>query len=1259
MERKWTPSQLSAIETRGKTLLVSASAGSGKTAALTERIIRALVNSANDADNGKRVTDISRMLVVTFTKAAASELRERISAALSKALAADPDNEYLRRQIILLPSAHISTIDSFYMDTVKSNFSSLGIPSAFRIGDQAELTVIYHDIMDEVIEFFFNMTDKEGLDFAKFADNFTNARTDASLKEKLLGIYSQLTQYPEGIELLKVFAKEYRDADGELFSCRCGNAIKLYVERLLTDYIEICEHAVNELSFDAALAKAYAPAFESDAIFYREWLDAFKNGEYTTVSSISKGFKFKSLGSSKKTEDIHLKDKYSALRRSMKSRINSAREMVNAFPEEIPYYLNATADICDILYEVLSEYEQKIFNEKMSRGIFDFSDITRFAFDLLIDKNGAPTDVARSISEQYDEIFIDEYQDTNAIQDAIFNAIANNNRFMVGDIKQSIYSFRGACPDIFAGYRKQFPPLSKCTGECASIFMSENFRCDENIIRLVNTISSYTFGLCSESIGFTSDDELIFSKLKPYDNYTSPRVKLVLTDPKKEISEQADGYGDGDGVDECAEVESGSEPLSREYVYIANEIADLIQNGTKADGQPIKPRDIAILVRTQAQIDSLTHVLRAYSISAVSPTNEDLFRTPDVLLMTALLSIIDNPTDDVALAAVLRSPIFDLSVDELIEIRRSGGSSRSLYEDTLSFAESEQRDTLTAKKCKVFIEWLDKYRLISESMPIDRLLRVIYRDPRCVFAAGSESLKRFYEHARRYESGSFRGLYNFLRYVDSIKDQMIFSSGEFVPDESAVTVMTIHKSKGLEFPVCFIAGLSHKFNLRDLNSELVFDRSTGIAMNISDSTGFALYKTPLRHGIKISKRASLMEEEMRVLYVAMTRARERLYLTASLPNLQKTLEYYDSSNDICDLDGEFNVSSYLPWILRALSRHLATNGADLCSVADGTSRYASDPNAMLEIIVPCDESTGCAGCAGCAEDAEAGLGSHTYGTSDKSPHIDTPVEALEADEELTKIFKKRFTFEYPYSHTVDIPAKMSVSRLSPEILDGLDEFDSPIGFGRRKETVLETNLFDLIDPHSVRKEPTPAEKGTATHLVFQFCDFEYLKSHGSNAELGRLLEKRYIPSSTLDIIRKNEIEIFARSELFERICNARCVYREQRFNLNFNASDFTSNAELRAILDQGHETLLVQGVIDIFFEDADGNLVLCDYKTDRITEKMLRSDTSYDDIRELMTQRHGEQLSYYRKAVKELYGRYPDEILIYLTQNGKTYNIEL
>lgn len=1244
MERKWTPSQSAAIETHGKTLLVSASAGSGKTAALTERIIRSLVRSADSSCDYEYKTDISRMLIVTFTKAAASELRERISAALSKALAAHPDSEYLRRQIIQLPSAHISTIDSFYMNTVRSHFSSLGIPSAFRIGDSAELTVIYHDIMDEIIEHFFNMTDKEGLDFAKFADNFTNARTDASLKEKLLKVYSQLTQYPEGIKLLKIFADEYRNADGDFFDCRCGKAVKRYIEGLLTDYIDICDRAVIELSWDETLAKAYAPAFAADAEFYRNWLQALQNGGYAAACGVAREFKFKSLVGSKKVTNKQLKEKYSTLRNSMKSRINSAREMLKAFPEEIPYYLNATADICDILYEVLSQYEQKVLSEKISRGIFDFSDITRFTFDLLIDKDGSPTDVARSISEQYDEIFIDEYQDTNAVQDAIFNAIARNNRFMVGDIKQSIYSFRGARPDIFAEYRKRFPVLSECKDDSASIFMSENFRCDENIVRFVNTVSSYTFGLCSESIGFTKEDDLIFSKLPPYDNYTSPRVKLVLADPGEDISDQedsTDGYIADEEASECADDQA---VLNKEYDYIAKEISHLIKVQTKADGQPIRPCDIAILVRTQAQINSVTEVLKARSISAVSPTNEDLFRTPEVLLMTALLKVIDNPTDDVALAGLLRSPVFDFSIDELIGIRKTGGAALSLYEDLVKLSELEDHNSDTVLKCRTFIEWLDKYRLIAESMPIDRLLRVIYRDPRCVFAGSSDSLTSFYDYARKYESGSFRGLYNFLRYIDSIKDQTASSSGEFVLDENSVTVMTIHKSKGLEFPVCFIAGVSHKFNFGDLNSDLVFDRSTGIAMNIADDTGFALYKTPLRFGINVNKRSALMEEEMRVLYVAMTRARERLYVTASVPHLQKTLDHYDSTNDIHDLDGEFNVTSYLPWILRAISRHLADHETDLSSLANGTSPYASDPEAMLEIVIPQDE---------------ADTVSDTLGGSKKSVAECLTVTDKDVGDALYEVFKKRFSFEYPHSHIVDIPAKMSVSKLSPEILDGLDSFDSPIGFGKRKEIILETNLFDSIDPRSVKKEPTPAEKGTATHLVFQFCDFEYLKSHGSSAEFGRLLEKRYIPSSTLDIIRKNEIEIFAHSELFERICNAKCVYREQRFNLNFNASDFTSNEELRYILDKSRETLLVQGVIDIFFEDADGRLVLCDYKTDRITEKMLRSPTSYEEICELMTQRHGEQLSYYRKAVKELFGRYPDEMIIYLTQNGRSYHINI
>lgn len=1250
-ERKWTASQLSAIETHGKTLLVSASAGSGKTAALTERIIRSLINTAVGTESCEYHADISRMLIVTFTKAAAAELKERISSALEKAIIKFPDNEYLRRQLIILPGAHISTIDSFYMDSVKTNFNILGIPSNFRIAEQSELGVTYSDVMDDIVEEYFN--NSTGIDFALLADNFTDYGNDAALSGILLKIYSELTQYPEGIDLLLTYAAEYENAGDNFFGCNSGRMIKEKIIPILNDFIKICDIADNQLQCDEVLYKAYSPAFSSDRAMYEALFDAIKEDNYAKARELLLNFSFGRFGRTTKASAIDIKEKFRGLRDSMKKRIKEIAVMLSSKPEDINFYLSSTANVCRLLHSVLSDYENRVKEEKMSRSIFDFSDITALMHRLVIDDAGNPTEAARNISARFDEIYIDEYQDTNYIQDEIFRAISTpTNRFMVGDIKQSIYSFRGARPDIFAAYRQDFPILgsdSAKSSENASVFMSENFRCDENIIRFINEVCAPIFRYYGNALSYSDQDDLIFAKQKPYENYVSPKVKLVLIDSsarkETEDDEKASNDSDVDTGTSSSENEAQDTTGDFEYRYIANEIIGLLKNGKKEDGTKIKPDDIAILVRTHSQIERLTAILEEYSLKSVSPASEDIFATPEVLLLTSLLSVIDNPTNDIPLASLLRSPVFDFSLDELIIIRNSGEARESLYENIVSFVSKNQIDEnhVLRKKCNEFLEWLEKYRYISCSLTVDRLLRLILRDERCLFAGNSESVSEFYNYARQYESGSFKGLYNFIKYVDSIKTMSVNGNDEFAPDENAVTIMSIHKSKGLEFPVCFVAGMSKSFNFRDMTQDYAFEHSTGFAVNISDSTGFARYQTPLRFGINIAKKRLMMQEEMRVLYVAMTRARERLYLTATVKDPRNIVDYYDGIADITDADSSFYVKNYLQWILGALAGSLNAKGESLNSVICTPS--AEDPFELL-------------------------IFDHRECVSDSLDNVPISAKAAEKDDEncespcsdkktkvsdkLTELFKKRFSFNYKYDYMTYFPTKLSISKLTPEILDDVDRCQSPLEYGKESKLTLITETPLTLENKDI---PTPTEKGIATHLIFQFCDFNNIRKNGFEKELDRLIGSNYIPMSTVRIAYHSELKLFESSELFSEIYRASKVYREQRFNLRFKASDFTADPVLKQQLDSTNESLLVQGVIDIFFENADGKLILCDYKTDRIPKEMLKDDCVDEKIRELMSERHGKQLEYYKAAIKEMCGKYPDLTLVYCTQTGKTYEI--
>lgn len=1241
MSRNWTPDQLSAINTHGKTILVSAAAGSGKTAALTERIIRSLINSANDYDNSNKA-DISRLLVVTFTKAAASELKERISKALYNALAVDPHNTYLQNQLSKLSGASICTIDAFYVNTVKKYFNVLNIPSSFRIADTTELTVLCNDIMDEVIEEFYNNNDNGA--FATLADSLTRLKSDATLNAIFQSIYEDLANYPEGIELLKAFISDLQqccvDNIGNriLSDSKFGKYIIDNVSSILKELIDRTQRMLDEMSHDEVIYKGYSKSFNDDLNYYNRLLELLLTHDYNEIHSLTVSFKRIAIGRVTKAENKVLQEKCKQTRGSLNEQYEKIVPLFRACEDELLLTFKATVSTCEVLYELLSEYNSRLIEEKVQRGMFSFSDISKLMLKLVRNSDGSATEIAHEIAERYDEIYIDEFQDTNSVQDAIFTAIStSHNRFMVGDIKQSIYAFRGSEPHIFQGYRNLFPKLNQSEGQNSdyvSIFMSDNFRCDENIVRFVNTICSYIFTLCKETLNYTEDDDLKFSKAKPYANYISPKTTVAIIETKPDPDDLDEDEEELENLDNLI---SKDTPLEKECIYIVNEIRRLISSEKLANGQPIKPGDIAILVRTKKQVAMVNNVLARYDISSVSPTEVELFRTPEVLLMTSFISVIDNPTNDIHLTSVLCSPIFKLTLDDILLIRKREDCALSLYENAMNFYEGDASvDCINQpliEKLGEFFKVIDKYRIFAQSLSIDKLLRLIYRDPLFAFIARSKSLSDFYEYARKFESGSFKGLYNFVRYVETVKDKSV-GGGEFAQSPESVTVMNFHKSKGLEFPVCFVAGTSTRLNFDSLHQNYVFDRELGIGLHITDESLFAQYNTLARKTIVLKKHMDMMQEEMRILYVALTRARERLYVTCSTPNAIKLLSV---AQENFPEKGEYNathIQKYSEWIIDALCGYALSKNTELTSLLNDESKCD-----FMKIISVKVKNLYKVQSTGIAEE-----GKKTVSPSKEGNII--PV-----DKKVKEQLVDRFNFEYPYSHMTSIPAKLSVSRLSPDVLDGFDDFEAPTHFGER------TNMDFLFDIDKCLGESTPssADKGIATHLVFQFCDFNNLLVNGVDNELSRLVDKGFIPASTLDLIRNDEILRFTTSELFERICNAERIYREQRFNLFFDAAEFISDPNLMQKMKMNEEKILVQGVIDIFFYDQNGRLILCDYKTDRIDREIANDDNK---VRQLMKDRHGEQLKYYRRAIQLLCGRYPDETMIYLTQLGRHYVID-
>lgn len=1203
MSRTWTPAQSAAMSTRNKTLLVSAAAGSGKTATLTERIIRGITDPSFPAD-------ISSMLIVTFTRAAAEELKTRIFKALGEALAKDPENKRLTAQLIKLGSARISTIDSFYLELIRANFSDLGLSPSFRIADPTELEILSKAIMEDTIEYCYETDDQ----FPAFAECFTGTRSADALSDVLLSLFQRISTIPEGVSFLKQRAESLlseAETGADFFATEFGKVIKAQTEDAARHGLALFEEAIDSVRGDEKAAKAMLESLIYDRDFCESLLLALSSPEdaYLNTKKHLESFepvRLKPLKAEFATDEVlYIKEARSSFHKELKKQTQGS---FSKSPEVICHAMRDTALYTEILYRTLSEFEKRITAEKERRNVLDFGDIRRYTLKLLVNEDGTPTPVAKKYAEEFSEIYIDEYQDVDLVQDLIFRSISRgDNRFMVGDIKQSIYSFRGAEPQVFSEYRSAFPAHDSDAAkdsDSVTVFMSDNFRCDENVIDFTNLVCSRIFSVCVDSIGYKKEDDLVFKKSDLPEGYISPKVQLsvILTKADEEVS---DGSLDENESPEKKEFEAA---------YIANEIARLCQTERKADGKRIQPGDIAVLFRSHSMSEPLAKALQERGILSSESDGDHYFENPDVLMVLCLLNAVDNPHRDIFLTGALRSPLFGFTMDELIRIRSAADASYSLYDALL--ARMEDEDEL-AEKCRRFHETLTDLRQSASALPVDRFLRVLF-ESELFMASGlvtyqqesgeGGNLLRLYEYARSFEAGSFKGLYNFIEYINTLIEEgkkMQPPPKGISPDR--VNLLSIHQSKGLEFPVCFLCGTANKFNRQDQRQSLLFEYPTGVAMKISDSTGFARINTPMRESLVTRNGVKQSEEEMRVLYVALTRARERLYVTAATSSAKDALMTRAASRArLCDRYSLMRANSYLDWILIPFAD--PNENTDCCEINFLSPSMIGHSTAKI----PPEES------------------------ADIKMEAD---EEIKENEDLFRYLQERYAFRYPHKDLRRIPAKLTVSRLSPDILD---EGDGGAELFAQKKTVL-PDFFITGKP----SRASAAERGTATHLFLQFCDFSRLASHGIAEEIARLVEKRFIPQNIAELIYAEDLALFTESQLFLRILSAKKVIREQRFNLLLSAEDFTEDESLAENL-RG-EKLAVQGVIDLILVDETGRVALYDYKTDRLTKEE-RNDPKATT--EKMNRIHGLQLSYYTHAVEKIFEKTPDEIAVYSTHGG-------
>lgn len=1214
METKWTDEQLLAIETRGKNLLVAAAAGSGKTAVLVERIIKIITDDNNPVD-------IDKLLVVTFTNAAASEMRERIGDAISKKLEEIPDSKMLQRQLALLNKSNITTIHSFCLDIIKNNFHLIDLDPGFRIGDETECTLIKQDVL---IELFEDKYDKEDEGFLNLIEAYCTNRGDERLKEIVLKLYNFSMSGPWPSVWLREKAQEFNiNSLDELEKASWYKVLKesLYLDlnnakNGLDEAIKICEED-SDLAPYLLTLKPELNGIENAINSLNLDLEQI----YKAVKDIEFAYRIKTV--KKGIGDELDKKKVKSLRDDVKKKINQIKGGV--FSISLDETLNGIKNMYPIiksLTELVIEFSDRYVKKKMERVILDFNDLEHLCLKILTcnDENGEvyASSVAQKFREKFEEVLVDEYQDSNNVQETIISMVSrkdldNPNVFMVGDVKQSIYRFRQAKPELFLEKYNSYSEEDNKKNR--KIMLYKNFRSREEVIKGVNFIFKSLMSKTVGELDYTdkealnlgaSYDEINKDNVYFQDNEFIDLDKIEVSGALElHILDKSSDFEDGKNEinDEDDKENDNEEDLSAvaiEARIIAKRIKELINS---SDGKcfmvfdknlnryrKITYKDIVILLRsTKNWADTIVEELSFGGIPVYADINTGYFQTIEIRTIMSLLHIIDNPMQDIYTIASMRSPIFAFTSEELADIRILNRDNY-FYLNVKDIAEDvyDERINKSLKdKCAYFIEKIGGWREKSLYMPIDEFLWYLYSDTSYYGYVGAmvngiqrqANLRILFQRAKQYEQTSFKGLFNFINFINKLRK----SSGDLGTakilgeNEDVVRIMSIHKSKGLEFPVVFLSGCGKQFNLRDINDSLLFHEELGIGADCIDVKKRIRYTTLQKYAIKKKFELETLSEEMRILYVALTRAKEKLIITGSSSNLQKDI-------DACYKAGVkgFNKvipsellkqKSYLKWIMTALIKH---KDGDILRQGKNEFVEISDDLSSWKINFYKKSDFGVENVGDSIEKKNISILSLNYSN-------------FEVDEEI----RKRLEFRYKYRDVCSVPSNISVSDIK-----------------KAEEEIFEPQAENLFSEEKNRKKPkfiieekglSKAEKGTAMHFVMQKLDLNKVNLLNEIKEqIKNMFEKGLITKDEEESINIFKIYKFFKSNLGKRLLKA---YKENK--QVFRELPFITEIPVKRIdkdlIDKifNNEKLRLQGIIDCFFEEDDG-IVLLDYKTDYV-----------------------------------------------------------
>lgn len=1272
---KWTNEQQKVIDTRDRNILVSAAAGSGKTAVLVERIIKRITDTKNPID-------IERLLVVTFTNAAAAEMRERVLRAIENVLAKQPDNVHLQRQQTFINNANITTIHSFCLGLVKEHFNEVDLDPSVKVADEGEMALMRSDVAKEVLEEFYEEDSEE---FRDFVAQFETKNSDEYLEKMILSLYKKAIDYPWPDEWLDDCIARYNcNSVEELANSEYIKLITTYTNGLLREIDEIYDEMLK-------VCKNGGPyIYEHTLSLEKQDIHNIMEKEDFDARRVRLNYTFETLP--RCGADVcepELKEMVQERRKEVKDTLKKIREK---------YYFQSLSEaleemkkckkVIEIYVKLTKSFIRKFNEKKRDKNVIDFNDFEHYAIDILVKKEGdnvIPTAVADELAQSFDEIMVDEYQDSNIVQETILSSISKErfgvyNRFMVGDVKQSIYGFRGANPNIFIEKYNTYDSKNK-ESKNYKIVLDRNFRSREGVLTSTNFFFRQ---IMNESLGGINYDEenrlnygALFSECedKNYVDRIDDKSELYLiSDDVDEMYENMSSYNSDTDSESMTDDDIPTTANELEAKVIAARIEELVNPDTgmivfdKVTSQyrPARYSDIVILLRSTSGIaEVINNELMSSGIPCYLESKSGYFKTTEIKTILNYLKIIDNPLQDIPLAAILKSPIVGINDEELAIIRLSGGNGKHLYENICNYLDeeilekSEWYKVKLYDKLKYFNDMLNDFRVKITYMSIyDLLCEMLERTGYYNFVKAMPAGERrkanvdmLKEKAATYESGSYKGLFNFIRYIEKMnKYEIDMGEASIISEnDNAVRIMTIHKSKGLEFPIVFIANMQKKFNLMDSRMKSVIHSDMGIGMEYIDEDTRIKTKNIMRTAINTRIQLDCIEEEIRLFYVACTRAKEKLIFTAGKiddSKLKKMTAKKMKKEEYLGYGVVAKFNSFLDMISYGLGRNIAfadiyknylqyslpMNNPQFNIKSNVSVRYVEVRNIFENII---------------KDKANEKVNAEAL--------MNLPTEQV-FSETIRDELEKKINYRYLYEKEVKSNAKMSVSEIKKISYEA--EADDT------EESLSAENLFKSLDEISENRSAvvpefidkgsklTGAARGTAYHTVFELFDFNIEPTRENIEKMlenirksGRLSEEEKNAINVDDIIK------FAGSSLGRRMKAAYLrgeLYREAQFVMGISEAKVEEFKEIaRKVREEkvflkpediskagDGDTILIQGIIDVYFIE-DGNVVIADYKTDRVKKLQELKDHYYV------------QLELYKQAVEQITGMKVKEKILY------------